>query len=312
MAQITSEERQRPLAHGPVETAFIVGPARSGTTLVYKALCLHPQVSYISNWRSRFAWLPATAVLNRVPRRAPSLQRAIWFRGSDAYAYGHARRTRDRMFPSPVEGEPVYTSAGVAHPGGRRPTAIDPKVALPAAFASIRRLGSGACFVSKRIANNLRIPLLHEIFPGARFVALVRDGRAVAESLHRVDWWDDSHVWWYGATPRRWRAEGRDPWEICARNWIEELDAIETGLRSVPEDQVIRLRYEDVVREPVRSLRNLAEELSLEDDATWSASLSSLPISDRNDRWKEHLDGPVLDSITEIQGPVLTRYGYAI
>jgi hypothetical protein len=75
---------------------------------------------------------------------------------------------------------------------------------------------------------------------------------------------------------------------------------------------VIRLRYEDVVREPVRSLRNLAEELSLEDDATWSASLSSLPISDRNDRWKEHLDGPVLDSITEIQGPVLTRYGYAI
>ena len=34
-----------------------------------------------------------------------------------------------------------------------------------------------------------------------RFVVLVRDGRAVAESLSRVDWWETNHVWWYGGTP---------------------------------------------------------------------------------------------------------------
>jgi hypothetical protein len=311
MVRMIEAPQGRSQGYSPVETVFIVGPARSGTTLVYKALCLHRGVAFISNWRSRLAWLPATSALNRVARRAPSLQQAIWFRGSDAYAYNRARRVRDRLFPNPVEGEPVYTRAGVPRPGGPAPSAIDPTVALPAAFESVRTLGGGACFVSKRIANNLRIPLLHDIFPRARFVVLVRDGRAVAESLSRVDWWEGSHVWWYGATPRRWRAEGRDPWEICARNWVEELEAIEAGLEAVPADQVIRLRYEDVVAEPERALASLADALSLPEDPAWSARLPSLPISDRNDRWKARLEAPVLGSITAIQAPTLARYGYA-
>ena len=38
--------------------AFLVGAGRSGTTLLYKLLCLHPQVAYISNYENRFGWLP--------------------------------------------------------------------------------------------------------------------------------------------------------------------------------------------------------------------------------------------------------------
>ena len=141
---------------------------------------------------------------------------------------------------------------------------------------------------------------------------LVRDGRAVAESLSRVDWWDRSFVWWYGGTPEKWRAEGGDPWAICARNWVEELEAIETGLRSVPGEQVIRVRYEDLVEQPSRSFGWIAKELSLPEDAAWSASISTLPISDRNDGWTHRLERSVVDTITDIQSPVLERYGYAI
>jgi hypothetical protein len=74
---------------------------------------------------------------------------------------------------------------------------------------------------------------------------------------------------------------------------------------------VIRLRYEDVVAEPERALASLADALSLSDDPAWSARLPSLPISDRNDRWKARLEAPVLGSITAIQAPMLARYGYA-
>ncbi|MGH2641650.1 MAG: sulfotransferase family protein [Actinomycetota bacterium] len=310
MAQVTREERGDSVSHDRAETAFIVGPARSGTTLLYKALCLHPQVAFISNWRSRFAWLPATAALNRVARRAPSLERAIWFRGSDAYAYGRARRFRDRLFPSPVEGEPVYTRAGVVRPGGPAAGAIDPSVALPAAFDSIRALGSGTCLVSKRIANNLRIPQLHDIFPRARFVVLVRDGRAVAESLSRVDWWETDHVWWYGGTPSQWRAEGGDPWEICARNWTEEINAIERGLQAVPSDQVMSLRYEDVVADPQTALESLAGFIGLANDRDWRTSVGSVPIRDHNEGWKSRLDPDVVERITTFQRPELRRFGY--
>lgn len=310
MARVMQREHAA-AARAGTDTVFILGPARSGTTLLYKGLCLHPEVAFISNWSAHFPRLSMAAALNRVARRIPSGARRLWFgRGSNAYVYGTSRPLIERMFPTPAEGEPVYTRAGVERPGGPRPAAVDPLRALPAAFDSIRSFGSGSCFVSKRIANNLRIPLLHSAFPKARFVVLVRDGRAVADSLSRVDWWEGSLVWWYGGTPERWRAEGKDPWEMCARNWVEELAAIDEGLRAVPESQVTRLRYEDLVDQPTEVFPRLAEILGLPADEGWTRSIAALPISDKNDGWRARLDPAVIERITEIQRPELVRFGY--
>lgn len=313
MDQLTDPRGSDMRRRAEAPPSFILGPARSGTTLLYKVLCLHPGAAFISNWRARFGGVPATALLNRLARRLPSQARRTWFAGdSNAYVYGDRRRLLDRLFPMPVEGEPVYTRAGVALPGGPPPADVDPSVALPAAFESIRSLGSGSCVVSKRIANNLRVPLLHQIFPRARFVFLIRDGRAVADSLSRVDWWENSYVWWYGDTPASWRAEGRDPWEICARNWVEEVNAIEAGLQTVPSDQVIRLRYEDLVTDAASAFERVADFAGLPDDATWRRSLATLPISDQNEGWKTRLEPAVVEKVTAIQRPELERCGYVV
>ena len=166
MVQVTDRRRLNAQNRVENDTVFILGPARSGTTLLYKGLCLHPEVAFISNWSARFPGVPMVASLNRAARRLPSRARQAWFSGgSDAYVYGASRRLIDRVFPTPVEGEPVYTRAGVQRPGGPGPARVDPRSALPAAFDSIRTLGAGSCLVSKRIANNLRIPLLHRVFP---------------------------------------------------------------------------------------------------------------------------------------------------
>lgn len=294
----------------PVDTGFVVGPARSGTSLLYEGLCLHPEVAFISNWYARYGWRPLLA-LNRIPRRLPDLALRVWFGPEgNAYRYGRRRAWWERAFPSPVEGEPVYTRSGVARPGGPEPAPVAPERALPRAFDAVRRVGGGRCVVSKRIANNLRIPLLARVFPEARFVALVRDGRAVAASLARVDWWEDSHVWWYGGTPRRWREEGGDPWELCARNWVEEVRAIEEGLRAVPDRQVLRLRYEDLVREPLEGFDTVRAFLGLREDAGWRRRLQRIAVPGRVERWRELLEPAVVDRITAIQRAELERLGY--
>lgn len=311
MAQVRQREHPSVQEHVKGETVFILGPARSGTTLLYKVLCLHPKVAFISNWRSRFAGLPMVALLNRVARRMPSRARRAWFDGgSNAYVYGTRRRLGDRLFPTPVEGEPVYTRAGVPRPGGPAPARVDPEIALPSTFNSIRSLGSGSCFVSKRIANNLRVALLHKIFPDARFVVLIRDGRAVADSLSRVDWWDRSFVWWYGDTPAVWRAQGGDPWEICARNWVEEVNVIEDGLRTVPDEHVLRIRYEDLVANPTDVFGRVADFVGFPDEGDWRRSLAELPILDRNEAWRARLSPSVVERITAIQRSELQRFGY--
>ena len=35
---------------------FLLGPARSGTSLLYKLLCLHRDVAFISNYVARAPW----------------------------------------------------------------------------------------------------------------------------------------------------------------------------------------------------------------------------------------------------------------
>jgi hypothetical protein len=295
------------------DVTFIVGPARSGTSVLYKAICLHPEAAWISNWVARFPRRRQLAVLNRVVRSFPSWQRRVWF-GSDsnAYVYGGTRRAlAHRLFPMPVEGEPVYAASGVAKPWkAALPGAEDADARLARSFESIRAAGGGSCFVSKRIANNLRIPLLARAFPGARFVEVVRDGRAVAASLAKVDWWRESFVWWYGGTPGAWEAAGRDPWEICARNWLEELRAIREGLSLVPEEQIMRLRYEDLVADPVTTLHRVSGFIGLPESTRWREVLRTLEFPNRNDGWRERLDAEVAARITSIQREELEAHGY--
>lgn len=292
--------------------AFLIGAARSGTSLLYKALCLHPETAWISNWVKRVPAAPRLAVLNRLARRLPDARRRVWFgEDSNAYVYGSPRALAERLFPMPVEGEPVYRRAGVPQLPGDPGAAPDEQVArLRAAFAAIRRASGGRRLVSKRIANNRRIGLLAGAFPGALFVEIVRDGRAVALSLSRVNWWETDVVWWYGDTPARWAAEGRDPWEICARNWVEELREIERGLEVVPAGQVLRIRYESFVERPLETLERVRDFLGLSPDAGWRRELDRLRFPDRNEAWRERLDAETVRRITAWQAGDLRRLGY--
>lgn len=304
-------------SEGPVDrdtsdaapVAFIIGPARSGTSLLYKTLCLHPDAAWISNWVARYPGTPQLAALNRLARIMPSRAQRVWFAdGGNAYVYGSPRRWADRAFPMPVEGEPLYAASGVRLIGAGPDRPIGER--LQRAFRTVRALGGGSVLISKRIANNGRIPFLARAFPGARFVEVVRDGRAVARSLFAVDWWLDSVVPWYGGTPREWAAEGRDPWELCARNWVEETRSIRAGLTSVAEDRVTRIHYEALVADPIPTLEAVARAIGLGPDPRWHAALEGLSFPDRNERWRRELDPAVVDRITPVLSEELQALGY--
>ena len=289
---------------------FLVGAPRSGTTLLYKALCLHPDVAFISNWGRRAPGLPALALLNRVPRHLPEARRAAWFGpgAANAYAYGRRRPLWERLFPAPVEGEPLYRHCGVGEDAHGPP---DPEVAarLRRSFAAVQRFAGGSLLVSKRIANNRRVGFLAAVFPEARFVHLVRDGRAVAFSLSRVDWWQDDVVWWYGDTPRRWADEGGDPWELCARHWVRELAVVEEGLAAVPESQRLEVRYEDLVDAPIAGVQRVAAFAGLAADPGWVDELGRLGYPNRNEAWRDKLPSDVRARIEELQLVELRRLG---
>jgi len=287
---------------------FLVGAARSGTSLTYKALCLHPDVAFISNWVRRAPWLPELAVGNRLARAWPAARRATWFHGDNAYVYGDARPLRERVFPMPVEGEPVFERFGFRQDGAQHGSPdLD---GLRRSFRRLALAAGGRTVVSKRIGHNWRITQLAAALPTARFVSITRDGRAVAYSLSRVDWWPDSVVPWYGDTPRGWAREGRDPWELCARNWVEEVRAVERGLAALTPGRVLSISYEQLVADPVTTLSTIAEFAGLGVDTDWVDDVARLRFPDRNERWRTQLEPDVVDRITGIQQADLRTYAY--
>ncbi len=297
------------------EPLFIVGAPRSGTSLLYKLLCLHPEAAWISNWSRRAPGIAPVAALNRLARRPTPRRRAVWF-GSDAanaYVYGRQRGLWERLYPMPVEGEPVYQHCGIGQegPAGDGHGEDRQAACLRGAFAALQRWSGGRVLISKRIANNQRIPFLADAFPHARFLHLIRDGRAVAYSLSRVDWWEDGVVWWYGDTPRRWREQGGDPWDLVATHWVRELASIEEGLGTVATDRQLELRYEALVGEPAAVLQRVARFAGLAGDAGWQAELDRLSYPNKDEAWRDRLTPEARRRVEAIQRPDLARLGHA-
>jgi hypothetical protein len=298
-------------AHPPV---FLIGAARSGTSLLYKSLCLHPDTAWISNWVGRYPGHPALSALNRLAAARPTARHSVWFGagGSNAYVYGHSRRLRERLFPMPVEGESFFARWGAPAPALNVPLPSAAEIqALRKAVAAVIGRAGDRVFVSKRIGHNWRIPALEACFPNARFVEIMRDGRAVAYSLSKVDWWDDSELVWRNGTPRQCQEQGMDAWDLCAQNWVAELEAITRGFDAVAPERHLRIAYEDFVTAPLETLDTVAGFAGLDPDPGWKRGLAQLRFPDRNENWRIRLEPALVRRIEDIQGRHLEANGYA-
>jgi hypothetical protein len=286
---------------------FILGAPRSGTSLLYRALALHPDAAWISNYTRRVPAFPELAVLNRMARLLPEARRQVWFGsdGDNAYRYGGGRSLLERLFPQPVEGEPVFERRHVLQ-GMDGTACTSGQLRLRSDLDRISRASGGRVVVSKRIGHNRRIGLLAEVFPDARFLVVSRDGRAVARSLVAVDWWPDTHIWWFGGTPRQWVRCGGDELELAARHWVREIQVIEAGLARIPGSRVARTTYEQLVETPYDVLRETASFAGLRPDSRWQDELRNVRFPNRN------LAGDGADRrVTDIQALTLRALGYA-
>jgi tetratricopeptide (TPR) repeat protein len=104
----------------------------------------------------------------------------------------------------------------------------------------------------RRIVDQTTAALLHtewlgSIFPRARFVHVLRDGHAVAESLTRHP-------------PSRRGAPALAPWgedlASAATYWASVVEAVRTQAKGVP-GRFLEVRYEDLLANPRRSLASV-------------------------------------------------------
>jgi omega-hydroxy-beta-dihydromenaquinone-9 sulfotransferase len=291
------------------EVAFLVGAGRSGTTLLHKLLCLHPQIAYISNYENRFGWFPDGLACGVIARRIDEKLGAWFDKGGNAYFI--KRPWFKKLFPTPNEGESVFASCGIPlFPApDYRP---DPATAdcLRRRFKQFRRRSGAAVFLSKRTANNRRIRQLAEIFPAARYIHLVRDGREVTQSLSTVEWWDQHRVWWDGRTPLEMERAGEPRLAVCARNWVREEQELQQQLAAIEPHRLFALRFEDLLHEPRAHLERVSKFLGVEFSVAYSHAIELLNLQPTRTKWKTEWDASQLATVLREAQPMLGKLGY--
>lgn len=290
---------------------FLLGTGRNGSTFFYKMLSLHPRVGYISNYVHNLpGWLPA-GYLQSLFNESIALKKWAWFEKT-GNAWGVDRNFLKKLVPMPREGENIYRRSGLP----RRPAkdyALDLTTAkkLVREFDRLRRHTRSQIVVSKRTANMHRIQLLNEVFPKAKFINLVRDGRAVTYSLSRVRWWTEKSILpESGQTFSQLIEEGEHPLAIAAQWWAEAAEKIRKDLELIPKGRQMDLRYEDLLAEPEREWKRILDFLELQDEKGFLHTVLQIEILKNREAWKTEWTQVERNIVERKQRDMLLDLGY--
>lgn len=260
---------------------FIVGTGRCGSTVFHEMFTQHPQVAYLSGLLLRFPQLPA---LNR---RAMHL--------IDAPIVGGFARRRFR----PAEHWPFWEAhcRGFSVPfrdlfaGDVRPPV---KAHLTRVFGELTTARRARLVV--KLSGWPRIGFLSEIFPDARFIHIMRDGRAVANSLLNADFWlghRGPRHWQWGDLPsaleREWVGSGRSFVTLAGIQWKLLMDAFEKARGLVPPSHYLELRYDGLVRDPKGAFARVLDFCELPFTPEFGTVLDSFELESANFKWRQQL-----------------------
>jgi hypothetical protein len=212
---------------------FVVGCPRSGTTLLQRLLDAHPSLAVIDET----LWIPAYA---KRARRLRSAGLAITELLPDLLA--ERRFARLGLDPGAVEG---------LLRDGRGPY----REFVTRVF-DLYGERHGKPFVGDKSPGYIRsIRTLHDLFPEARFVHLIRDGRDVAISATR--WAKAERVF------RDYPTWPHEPVTTAALWWERNVRLGREAAEQLPDGWYHELRYEDLVERPAERCAGLCSFLGL-------------------------------------------------
>jgi hypothetical protein len=303
--------------------AFMLGTGRCGSTIVGQVAAMHPDVGFIANVDDRFAGLNRKGRLNnRIYRSLPApLQKQGGRRGGA----GHGRLASGvrGVAMTPSEGYRLldrHVSPMLSAPV-RDLVAEDASAWLSArlrGFFEQRAGAQGRPLFLHKFTGWPRAGLLHAVFPQARFVHVVRDGRAVASSLVQQPWWGGfggPEAWGFGPLPDAdaalWLESGRSFPVLAGLEWKLLMEAFAEAQQRLPAESWLELRYEDIVEHPREPVGRLLSHLGLDWTDGFERAFDSLEFTpSRAGAYRDELSAADVQMLERALGPALRAHGY--
>lgn len=281
---------------------FIVGAGRSGSTAFHEIFCSHPQVAWLSSLCNKYRDNPSR---NRL------LMTLIDYPLVKAFLL-------KRTHPSECYDFWEHLCKGFRHP-------CRDLVSEDVTFKNKSRIYRAMSEMLTPKRNRLlikitgwpRIGFLLEIFRDAKFIHIVRDGRAVSNSIINVDWW------WGWRGPENWRWGLLKPahqaaWEkhhksfiaLAGIQWNILMEAMDKAMQCLEKDNFLEIKYEDLCADKLGVFKKAIQFCELEWSHRFADSIMRHPLKNMNYKFKEELTSRQLGILNDIMQFYLQKYGY--
>ncbi|WP_017297397.1 sulfotransferase family protein [Nodosilinea nodulosa] len=184
-------------------------------------------------------------------------------------------------------------------------------------------------FAEKTPRNCFLISFLHQAFPDAQFVHIIRDGRDAALSHSKKPWLQaasaesnkrESSGYRHGPYPRFWVESDRahefettSDIHRCIWAWRRHVSAILEQAQTLPAAQYYELRYENLVSQPQQEAEQLLDYLGIHNPVSAQCLYQAFAHAraDSVGGWQRQLSADQLQHIEQEAGPLLRRLGYS-
>jgi Sulfotransferase family len=280
---------------------FIVGCPRSGTTLLQRLVDSHPQIAVTPETH----WIPRW--YNQRTRKGIS-------DGLVTKKFLRKLRDHPRFLELGIELDGVVEAIG-----GRGRVPYDRLISTLFDLYGQRR---GKPIVGDKTPGYAReLATLHHLWPSARFVHLIRDGRDVCLSILK---WERATGWKTGEGAARFRTWAQDPVGTAALWWEWHVGLARQAGEELGQGLYYELRYESLVARPTDECRALCEFLgvpyddrmvgSYQERAMASPSQDAkhpwMPITSGLRDWQSQMSSEAVERFEAVAGTMLDELGY--
>ncbi len=296
---------------------FLIGMGRSGTTVLAEAISIHKDLAWISKYLNKIPFFPYISFLNKItdiPLIGVYLRRKKRQDKSSKYLFC-------RFFPYCIETYKIWQNLCgekfsfdyLAH---QKATEVE-KEAVIKYVTKILKFQRKKRFFAK-FTGPPRICFLQSIFPNAYFIHVIRDPRAVVNSLLKVRFWQEkgglTKPFWKGLPEeylQEWERRDRSPIALAALQWKRVVALTWEEKQYVLPGHFIEVRYEDFVEKPHEYLTEIFHKLELEDSPEAHKYISSIgKLRNMNYKYKQNLSKKDIKIIEEITKDIANKVGY--
>lgn len=263
-----------------MKPVFIIGTGYSGTSILYKMLAMHPDFAWFSQYSLRGGDIPGRF---RLP------------------FYQYFNRILRLIFSHPWEKEEgpikIIPRSGEAHQIWEY---VFPKYLNLSREEYINRLKKvleaeykdwGKKFIlTKSIRFRKYLPIIESIFPQAKFIHIIRDGRAITIS-------------------RKYKGSDKKPTEIFVKRATAWAEAIEKINQQKGKIDMFELRYEDFCTDIRGYLKKILEFAGL-DIKKFPFNKCPKTLDSTNEKWFKMATSEEIALFGNIQKEILKKYGY--